>query len=556
MFLFCLSFFCAPCFSQEKFQDRWFYASFGLQNDEAVNEMIDLLKTAKAKDFNGMLWACGVDNCDRFGKKQLDRLMKIKKAADENGIEIIPIIWSVGYGSMLGYDNNLAEGQKITNLKMIAKEGKLVVEPTLVEDRNSGMEQIKGKQVLSFYHDRPGIVSYIDDKVKHGGNVSIRFENFTADKYGHGRLSKVMSLKPNQLYRVSIWMKTEQLQGGNVMLQMYRKTGQTICSNSVKLPKEGTSDWTRHNIVFNSGNDGQVRFYTGIWGGKSGKFWLDDFEISELGLCNPLNRPGTPFVVKNAENGTVYEAGRDYILPKYSINFYNPEKSKAVPVLPEGSRITEGTKVLVDYYTPVLIGNHQISACMSEPKLYEYFEKSAQAIMKTLAPQKWFLSMDEIRAGGSCQTCQDSGLSLAEILGNCITKQFEIIRKVQPNAQVYIWSDMIDPNHNCHNNYYNCRGDYTGAWKFIPKDLIISCWYHKKRAESMKFFSDLGFKTQGAAYYDVKSLETSAEWLETCNSTPGCTGIMYTTWQHKYELLPGFGDLVREKSKPLSNNSK
>lgn len=34
------------------------------------------------------------------------------------------------------------------------------------------------------------------------------------------------------------------------------------------------------------------------------------------------------------------------------------------------------------------------------------------------------------------------------------------------------------------------------------------------------------------------------------NRTPGCTGIMYTTWRDKYKLLAQFGELVRKESAP------
>ena len=47
----------------------------------------------------------------------------------------------------------------------------------------------------------------------------------------------------------------------------------------------------------------------------------------------------------------------------------------------------------------------------------------------------------------------------------------------------------------------------------------------------------------GAAYYDADDLDGSRQWLETCRETPDCRGIMYTTWQIKYELLGDFGRL-------------
>ena len=61
----------------------------------------------------------------------------------------------------------------------------------------------------------------------------------------------------------------------------------------------------------------------------------------------------------------------------------------------------------------------------------------------------------------------------------------------------------------------------------------------------MPFFSGLGFRTLGAAYYDADDLDGSRDWLQICRQTPGCRGIMYTSWQNKYQLLEAFGDMIR-----------
>ena len=65
---------------------------------------------------------------------------------------------------------------------------------------------------------------------------------------------------------------------------------------------------------------------------------------------------------------------------------------------------------------------------MSEPEVYEIWQKQAELMHKYLAPSKYLLSMDEIRAGGSCQACKQRHLSMAQILGDCITKQVSILR--------------------------------------------------------------------------------------------------------------------------------
>jgi hypothetical protein len=168
-------------------------------------------------------------------------------------------------------------------------------------------------------------------------------------------------------------------------------------------------------------------------------------------------------------------------------------------------------------------------------------------IEKYLAPKKYFLSMDEVRVGGFCEACQRRHLSMAQILGDCVTRQYKMIRAANPQAEVYVWSDMFDPNHNAQDKYYLIDGSFHGTWEHIPKDLVIACWYYEKRDLSLPFFSKLGYQTLAGAYYDADDLANPKGWLESLDRTRGAAGIMYTTWENKYQLLPAFGDLVSRR---------
>ena len=143
---------------------------------------------------------------------------------------------------------------------------------------------------------------------------------------------------------------------------------------------------------------------------------------------------------------------------------------------------------------------------------------------------------------------------MGEIIGDCVQKQVEIVREADPNAGIIIWSDMFDPNHNANDRrgkyYYLCAGNYDKSWEHLPKGLIIACWNHRMRYESLKHFSDLGYQTFACGYYDRDDLENDKTWLEALDVTPGAQGIMYTTWLRKFDLLPAFGDLVSSHRRP------
>ncbi len=72
----------------------------------------------------------------------------------------------------------------------------------------------------------------------------------------------------------------------------------------------------------------------------------------------------------------------------------------------------------------------------------------------------------------------------------------------------------------------------------------VMCWRYGTLDKSLKFFTEQGFETFGAVYYDSADLKSSQEWLRALEKY-GSEGIMYTTWEKKYELLSDFGEMVR-----------
>ena len=535
----------------EQYEDRWFYVSRMLNNDKELADVEELVRTAGKVKLNGMLFSCGVEGYDTWIPERKARLAQLKKTCDENGVEIIPIIWSIGYGTMLAHNPNYVEGLPCI-VSYVAKGNKAVVmQEAGLAVENGDFEKHDGdKFPLNGWIDAAGQRSFADTEIKHGGECSVRLENFAVDKHGHGRICLQVPLKPHRRYRMTVWAKSEGLEPntGKFMLQFYRMNGAQVASIQPQIAP--TQDWKEYSLVFSSGDETEGRIYTGMWGGEQGKLWIDDITLVADGVSDVIRRPGTPFIVKNAKTGQVYEEGKDYGKVEGLKRLSSAPKESIVLDLPDGSAIKDGDELLVSFYQPARAGAWQYSTCMSEPVLYDEFRTSAKAIMEALNPRKWFLSMDEVRAGGTCAACEARHTDMAHILGDCITKQYQIIKEVRPDADVYIWSDMLDPNHNAHDNYYNCKGTFAESWKYIPKDLIISCWYHERRNLSMPFFEGLGFRTQGAAYYDTDNLDSCRNWMETCNNTKNCTGIMYTSWRRKYALLADFGEMVQKESNP------
>ncbi|UCG57077.1 MAG: hypothetical protein JSU70_19705 [Phycisphaerales bacterium] len=525
---------------------RWVYVSRKLQKDSDVRDITRIVRTASEHGLNGMVLAAGLDRLDLQRADYFKRLEQVKQVCSRYDIEIIPAIFNAGYGSsVLAYDRNLAAGIAVKDALFVVggRTARLIEDPA-VEIVNGGFEQHVGDRLEGYrFHDKPGQVSFVDKRVYKSGRASLRFENFGKHEHGHARLMQEVKVQPHRCYRVSCSVRTEQLEpSGSLRIMVLSADGRSLAPWNPQVPS--TTRWQKVSMGFNSLSYDKVRVYVGVWGGKSGRFWVDDFKIEEVALLNVLRRPGAPITVKDEATGRIYEEGRDFIqIVDYRLKFRFDHGPIPVRLAP-GTRIKDGQRLRVSYYHGMAVNKGQVTLCMSEPKLYEIWRKQARLLHRHLAPKKYMLSMDEIRAGGACHACKSRNMSMAQILGDCITRQVDLIRDVNPAAEILIWSDMLDPNHNARGNYFLVDGDFTGSWTYVPKDLVIVCWYYAKRNESLKFFSSLGFRTVAGAYYDGDTLDNPKGWLRSLQQTPKASGIMYTTWRNKYELLAPFGDLV------------
>lgn len=523
--------------------NRWYYLSRSFSADSHVDDFRALAENAAAHGYTGVMLDGQFDSLDRASETVRRRLVEARAIAARNAIEIIPLFCSPGYaGGLLVHNHNLAEGLPVRGATFVARGGQALFEPDpAVKTVNGGFEDYKGNVPAGYrFTDGPGDISFIDKAVFHGGAASLRFENFAGRM---ARVSQEIAVKPYRSYRVSAWLKTEDVEPVSALLvQVLGADGRTIAPFNAGVPS--TSDWRQVVFGFNSLGYERIRLYVGAWGGRAGRFWADDLEVEEVGLVNVVRRAGTPVRVESESTGAAYEEGVDYSpISDPRLDFTFTHDGPVVKLTP-GTRIAEGERLGVSWYHAMSINGGQVSACMSEPELLDITAENARLIQSLLAPSKWMLSIDEIRAGGSCEACKRRGIGMGRILGEFVTQVTRAISALNPAATVYAWSDMLDLNHNAHGNYYLVDGDFTGSWEHVPPELRIVAWHYATRRESLGFFSKLGFRTVAGAYYDGDDLSNPLGWLDALSGTSGAEGIMYTTWQNKYDLLAAFGDLV------------
>ena len=520
---------------------KWFFC-FGYRLTRAdVDTVKSLVETAGAHGFNGMvLSSFGLDRVTRWKPEDVALLREVDALCRRKGVELIPAGFSVGYGGALWHDRNFAAALPVS-MSVVARSGKIV--PAASERNlivNGDLEEHDERRFAHYvFHDRPGDVTFVDTKATGNGTACIRFENLTATKPGHGRIMQKIELRPGCAYRLSARIKTRDLVPvSGLKLLVLKEKGQ-LASKPIKI--DSTQDWTETTLEFVNFAAAEVRVYAGIWGGKSGTFWLDDFQLREHGsFADIVRRDGTPLTLRSADRDMVFTEGEDFA------DVVNSRDADHI-VLTKASRIRDGENLTLSCYKTPFVGHswgRQVSMCMSNPALYAHWEEQARKLHELIKFKRFLLAMDEIRNGGGCELCRRSGKSMGEILGDCITKQRGIFKAIDPEIEVLVWSDMLDPNHNAHNDYYGVVGDFAGSWEHVPKDIVMACWYHKIRNESLAFFSKLGFRTLGAGYYDSDDLTGVREWHESLTKTPNAVGIMFTSWRRKYGLLADFGDFV------------
>lgn len=510
---------------------RWVYCPSNLLVDKNVDELGTLFQRASQAGYNGILLAdskfAKLGELDPRYFRNLDR---VKKLAAENHLEIVPAVFPIGYSNdILWHDPNLAEALPVRDALFVVRGG--VARPEAdppVAFKNGDFSDLKRW-------------SWKDENVI-ADNGAAKISNPNGS---NARIVQKFKVSPFRQYHVAVRIKTQDFRG-QPEAKVIGTKGRTL--NYANLGTKPTQDWTVHHVVFNSLDDTEVNVYFGTWGGKTGTLWFDDAKIEETGLVNLVRRDGAPLTVKR-EGGNELVEGRDFERVADPLMGSQPWKGEYTvwhepPVIK--TSLPAGTRLRVSYYHTVTVYEGQVNICPSEPKTLELLRDEAKRMHAAWGAQGYMMSHDEIRVLNWCEACQKRHLDAGALLADNVRACIKILREVNPGGKIYVWNDMFDPYHNAHNNYYLVRGDLTGSWEGLDKDVIILNWNFGKRDQSLKWFADRGNRQIIAGYYDANP-EQGRTWLESAHKVNGVTGMMYTTWQHKYSELERFGQIIQGK---------
>ena len=489
----------------------WIFNNYPMRDPDVWPSVSNMIERAVAAGYNGVLLAGVEDALNGWSKVSLANHEKLRDLCAARKIEVIPSAWGLGYGGSYCYLN--PEAIEATEMKGLVYES-------------------DGKNLC--FSPQP-----------------VPEEDFKASDFG-ARIVNA-KLKPFHHYRISFKLKTENLLPD--IYYKFRVSCRYVVTGEHQLydpPTKPTQDWTDVVFTFDTYESGEISFSAGRGArNMTGSFKVKDVRISEWGPCGMFSSDGMEPVVRDAETGVVYEPGRDYTpFPRMKRFREFPDSKWTTAAIPAGSRIAKGAKLLVDCWIPAVEGQRQYSGCPSFEETYRYNEESARKIEAFFHPKTWLLSVDEWRVANRCKRCQSRNVSPAVLMAENVKRLHGIIRKVNPKAEIAAWADMFAPTDNAHDHYYCVKGDITGSWNLVPKDILMVVWENGHGPIALKHFADNGFRTLAGAYYDHNDLDNDRRWLEACNATPRCQGMMYTTWQRKYGLLEDFADMVRKGSNP------
>src|SRR5437773_2361570 len=507
--------------------DCWLYCSRNLWVDKNIDDLEALFRRAAKAGYTHALLAdskfAKLGDMDAHYFRNVER---VKQLAAELHLAIVPALFPIGYSNdLLWHDPNLIEALPVRDALFVVQDGVARLQP-------DPAVRIKGGDFSDLKQ-----WDWKDDIVQPDGGVAL----IRDPKGQNARVVQKLRLTPFRQYHFSIRVRTQDFHGTPEV----KLLAGNRALNYNHLGVRPTQDWTTHHVVFNSIENTDANLYLGCWGGGAGSLWFDDAKLEEVGLLNLVRREGAPLSVHTTGGKELLE-GRDFErvddpqmcnrLWKGSYDIYHEPPIIKTP-LPNGKRLR------VSYYHAVTVYDDQAVICPSEPKTVELVRDQAKRMHAAWCAKAYLMSDDEIRVWNWCDACQrrhlDAGALLADNVKTCI----QILREVNPGGNIYVWSDMFDPHHNAHKDYYLVHGDLSGSWVGLDKEVTIVNWNFDKRSDSLKSFADRGNRQLIAGYYDAGPDQIRA-WLESAKGVKGVTGAMFTTWQNRYDDLERFAKVV------------
>ena len=547
-------------------EKRLILLRLNLINEAGLNQGLELMERAAAVGYNGIIFSDTKMN-NWFIKDYAnwrDNVETLRERTEELGLEFIVSALPYGYcGPMLAHDPNLAEGVPIKNAPMMVQDGKLVAQET-ASLSNDSFEAYELNELSDWFQDDPGTGSFIDTTTVKEGDVSLRFENVgAANEFGHGRIIQTLQVEPFQQYRLRAWLKLDNLTARLVNALVLAGEDEKLLSQNITLPngsespihiksvQNETLPWTEVSWTFNSLNHSEVKVILGIWGGRTGKLWLDGLKLEAVPTLNVLRRDNLPLSISSGERvlqeGTDYERFED---PQLGVIPYAGKYDLARPVpdirLTESSDLQEGEEVNFSAYHVQVVPSGHASCSLQDEGVFEIAASIIEESDEAFAPDGFLIGFSEMRSGGwepAAEQLEPTGHLLAETI-----ERNTAMITAQTGKPQYLWADMFDPNHNARENYYQMRGSLAESWIGLPQEVTPIVWWEGDKIDqygnaSLSFFAERGHEMIIGGYYNEDVETNYARWQAAAEGVKGIVGVLFATWNDDYSELERFAEV-------------
>lgn len=230
---------------------------------------------------------------------------------------------------------------------------------------------------------------------------------------------------------------------------------------------------------------------------------------------------------------------------------FNPPT--AIKRLP-GGEIEDGQRIQVtfSYIGPDPWSILKVRYCRSDPRLHtdgpeNYIWRWCTEPVRYWGADAFALDVDETRVFAWDKRCFDSGKSRSEIWVDDIRYYYETIRAVNPRAELFMWSDMLDPGHNA--KTYGTEGAADLIADDGMKDIVMIPWKSSIARESVAFFAQEGFaimpSSQDVTTAGISEAPKWAHWLRHDYSDSDLPyGLMHCHWGYAFESEPTWQQLA------------
>src|SRR6185437_2226819 len=136
---------------------------WGLDRDSDVTNISRVLDKAAGHGINGAVVSFGLDTLCKHDAAYFERLQAVQQACERNKMELIPALFSVGYGGgILAHNPNLAEGLPVVDAPFVVSNAVARFVPdTTARVANGGFEEFSGNKFTGFnFQDEPNAISF------------------------------------------------------------------------------------------------------------------------------------------------------------------------------------------------------------------------------------------------------------------------------------------------------------------------------------------------------------------------------------------------------------